>query len=212
VEAIPDNSDSRTALPGLGLVPNTRAAIGEKGLEDLPIDAVLCGVQVQSPADTARRLVALWELLAPEHEDPKTALDRSWRLLAQHAVSGTIQAGGRFRSEATNIVFEHPGLIDLAGFEYEELSPSMGGFAGAFAELFERVRSNHTKETGAVSAARVVDYLKRSASKSPTRKQYVSKFVEMYNASEDEATLAFKAAVEQGRLEYTAGRLRKPLD
>jgi len=74
-----------------GLVPHSRGAIGAKDLEQLPIDAVLCGVQVQGPAATARRVVALWELLAPEHDDPTDALERGWRLLAQHAVSGTIK-------------------------------------------------------------------------------------------------------------------------
>lgn len=191
-----------------GLVPHSRGAIGDKGLEQLSIDAVLCGVQVQSPAETARRVVAFWELLAPEHDDPAEALERGWRLLAQHAVSGTIQAAGRFRTGATNIVFERPGLVELAGFECERLSPSMDGFAGAFARAFAEARERFERRRRPVRAAKVVRYLERTPSKSPTRAQYLSKFSEVHGATEREATRAFEAAVEAGMVEYVAGVLR----
>ncbi len=191
-----------------GIVPHSRAAIGDKGLEDLSMDAVLCGIQVQSPADTARRLVELWGLLASNHTDPTAALETSWRLLAQHAVSGTIQAAGRFRTSATNIVFERPELIELAGFEYERLSVSMEGFAGEFAQRFEKVRARYEHQRDTVRAARIVRYLERTPSKAPTRKQYYSKYCEVHDATHEEATRAFKLAAEEGTVEYVAGQLR----
>jgi len=191
-----------------GLVPHSRGAIGAKDLEQLPIDAVLCGVQVQGPAATARRVVALWELLAPEHDDPTDALERGWRLLAQHAVSGTIQAAGRFRTDAPNIVFERPELVELAGFECEPLSPSMDGFAGALADRIEATRTGYEHRRRVIRAVKVVAYLRREASKSPTRAQYLSMFKVVHGATDAEATRAFEAAVEAGRLEYAAGTLR----
>ena|GEM_PF-3815244 len=207
---LPDGRGGTSFVPGL--VPHTRGAIGDKGLEDLPIDAVLCGVQVQGPADTARRLVELWELLAPDHEDPTAALERSWRLLAQHALSGTIQAAGRFRPEATNIVFERPELVELAGFEYELLSQSMGGFAGEFTRAFGKLKADYERRRDAIRATRVVEYLERTPSNSPTRNQYLSKYREMYDATEQEATRAFEAAVESKKVEYSGGMLRAVSD
>lgn len=194
-----------------GLVPNSRGAIGEKDLESLEIDSVLCGIQVQGPAETARRLVELWELLAPDHEDPTAVLEKGWRLLAQLTVSGTIQAGGRFHTDATNIVFERPELLELAGFEWEPLTPSMDGFAGAFAEKFECLRDGFEHRRDATRAAKVVRYLEETPSKAPTRSQFLSTFQEVYDATDREATLAFGAAAEEGKVEYVAGRLRTPV-
>jgi len=208
VETIEFQGEKDGAEKQAGLVPHSRGAIGDKELENLPIDAVLCGVQVQGPADTARRLVTVWEQLAPAHEDPTAALERGWRLLAQHAVSGTIQAAGRFRTDAVNIIFERPGLIELAGFEHERLSPSMSGFPGEFAQLFESVRRNHQRQREAGRATRVVGYLERQESKAPTKEQYLSKFCEVYDATNSEATQAFEAAAEAGKLEHVAGMLR----
>lgn len=191
-----------------GIVPHSRAAIGDKGLEDLSIDTVLCGIQVQSPADTARRLVELWGMLASSHSDPAAALETSWRLLAQHAVSGTIQAAGRFRTSATNIVFERPELIELAGFKYETLSPSMEGFAGAFARSFKETKARYERSRDTAQAVRIVRYLEDTPSKSPIQKQFCSKYGEVHNATTEEATRAFKAAAEAGRVKFTGGVLR----
>ena len=191
-----------------GLVPNSRGAIGDKGLEDLPIDAVLCGVQVQSPSATARRLVSLWELLAADHDDPAEALQTGWRLLAQHAVSATIQAAGRFRTEATNVLFERPELVELAGFECDRLSPLMDGFAGALAREIERAKAEYRRRSDPVRVAKVVRHLERTDSKAPTRAQYLSAFRDAYDATEQEATQAFEAASDTGKVKYVAGRLR----
>jgi hypothetical protein len=207
---LPDGRGGTGSAPGL--VPHSRGAIGDKGLEDIPMNAVLCGVQVQGPADTARRLVELWELVAPEHDDPTAALNRSWRLLAQHALSGTIQAAGRFRTDATNVIFERPELIELAGFECEGLSPAMDGFAGALARRFEELRTDHERKRDAVRAARVVGYLEDSPSKAPTRDQYCSKFQGIYDATERDALRAFEAAAEAERVEYRADTLRTRSD
>lgn len=207
---LPEGRDRTSSQ--VGLVPHSRGAIGDKGLENLSIDAVLCGVQAQSPADTARLVVDLWEFLAPEHDDPATALERGWRILAQHVVSGTIQAAGRFQTNAINIIFERPELIELAGFEYEHLSPSMDGFAGTFATGLEEMRSRFTRQRDGIRAARIVAYLEESSSKAPTRAQYLSKFREVYNGTEQKATQAFEAAVEAGRVEYTSGMLRSASD
>jgi len=203
---VPDGKGSTTTTDGL--VPHSRAAIGAKDLESLPIDAVICGVQVQSPADTAKRLISFWELLAPEHDDPTEVLEKSWRLLAQHTVSGTIQAAGRFRTEAVNIVFERPELLELAGFECEDLSPDMDGFAGSFARIFRDVAAAHKREKDAVRATKVVRYLEENPSKAPTQDQFLSSFCEMYQADVSEATEAFRTAVDAGRIEYRASRLR----
>ncbi|QAU12833.1 hypothetical protein EKH57_08890 [Halorubrum sp. BOL3-1] len=191
-----------------GLVPNSRGAIGDMGLEDLPIDAVLCGVQVQSPSATARRLVSFWELLAADHDDPTEALQAGWRLLAQHAVSGTIQAAGRFRPEATNIVFERPELVELAGFECDRLSASMGGFAGALAREIEQAQSEYRRRRAPVRAAKVVGHLEQADSKAPTKNQYLSKYQDVYGADEAEATEAAFLAAEDGRIEFGAGTFR----
>jgi hypothetical protein len=203
---IPDGSGGTTTTPGL--VPHSRAAIGEKNLESLDIDAVLCGVQVQSPARTARRLIAYWELLAPRASDAVEALSQGWRLLAQHALAGTIQAAGRFRVSATNVIFERPGLVELAGYEYSPLSRATGGFPGALAERFGTTEERFRRSRDAVRAKRIVGYLRDHESKEPTRKQYLSKFAEVYDATEAQATEAFVTAKERGELEYVAGRLR----
>jgi hypothetical protein len=203
---LPDHEGGTERLTGL--VPNSRGAIGDKGLEDLPIDAVLCGVQVQSPSATARRLVSLWELLAADHDDPAEALQASWRLLAQHAVSATVQAAGRFRTEATNILFERQELVELAGFECDHLSASMDGFAGALGREIEQAQSEYRRRHAPVRVAKVVRHLEQTESKAPTRKQYLSTFRDAYGATEQEATEAFEAAADADRVEYAAGTLR----
>lgn len=203
---LPDGSGGTTDRNGL--VPNSQAAIGEKSLEALAIDAVLCGVQVQSPADTARRLIAYWELLAPGAADATGALEQSWRLLAQHALAGTIQAAGRFRTSATNIVLERPGIVELAGYESDPLASTMEGFPGAFARGFEALSDGFQRNRAVVRAKRIVRYLDEHDSKQPTRAQFLSKFTEVYDATKAQATEAFVAANEEGAVEYVAGRLR----
>lgn len=184
-----------------GLVPNSRGAIGEKGLESMDIDTVACGVQVQSPAPTARRLVQWWEMLAPRRDDPAEVLEASWRLLAQHAVSGTIQAGGRFDWDAVNLVFERPGLFELAGFEVGEATPDSPGFAGEFCRLFERRRDEWADGRAAVRVAKIIGYLEGAERKSPTVRQTVGEFQRVYNADEQEARGAVIAASERGKIE-----------
>ncbi len=203
---LPDGRGGSRRQPGI--VPHSMAAIGDKGLEELPIDAVLCGVQVQGPADTARRLIELWELLVPDYDDPVEVLETGWGLLAQHAISGTIQAAGRFRTSAMNIVFERSELIELAGFQHERLNPSMEGFAGKFAQLFRETESEYERSVDVIRAARIVGRLEKNASKAPTRAQYTSTFKEAYNSTDEAATLAVKRAIGAGKVDYVNGTLR----
>lgn len=203
---LPDGVGGETTSPGL--VPNSRAAIGEKDLEALDIDAVLCGVQVQSPAQTAKRLIAYWELLAGQVDTTEAALESGWRLLAQHAISGTIQAAGRFPVSAPNILFERGDLVELAGFKHIPMTPHTGGFAGAFTSRFTETRETYERERATVRAKRTVRYLDENQTKQPTQAQYLSKFAEMYDADEEAATDAFLAAKDAGQLEYVSGRLR----
>lgn len=204
---LPDGQGGLRNQPGI--IPNSRAAIGDKDLENLPIDAVLCGVQVQGPADTARRLIGLWDLLAPEYDDPAEVLENSWRLLAQHAVSGTIQAAGRFRSGAINLVFERPELLELAGFECEPLAPSIDGFVGEFARLLEDHMGRYEDRVRVISALKTVEYLNREPSKAPTSAQFVSIYCKVYDSTPEEATRALEVAAREGEIESLAGRLRR---
>lgn len=186
----------------LGVVPHSRGSIGEKGLEELEIDTVVCGVQVQSPAPTARRLVQWWELLAPRHDDPADVLDKSWRLMAQHAVSGTIQAGGRFDWDATNLVFERPELLRLAGFEARPATPEDDGFAGAYAAAHERKKGSWSDQRDSLRAARVVSYLNDAGGKTASPKQFVGQYTRVYDGADDEgARRALWLASEDGRVE-----------
>lgn len=183
-----------------GIVPNSRGSIGEKGLERMEIDTVMCGVQVQSPAPTARRLVQLWETLAPRHRDPEDALEESWRLLAQHAVSGTIQAGGRFAWDTVNLVFERPSLLRLAGFETAEATPESPGFAGAFCRLLEEERGEWVHERESVRAAKVVRYLASTDGKAASINQSVGGYKRVYDADENTARRALRRAINDGRI------------
>jgi len=183
---------------GYGLVPNSKGAIGEKELESMAIDTVACGVQVQSPAPTARMLVQWWEMLAPRREDPVSVLETSWRLLAQHAVSGTIQAGGRFDWDAVNLVFERPGLVELAGFECETATAASPGFAGAFCRAYEEVHGSWSDRRCGARAARVVRYLDRTDGRTPSPTQTVNEFARIYGTDEDSARDAVRLAIEDG--------------
>lgn len=184
-----------------GVVPNSRGAVGEKGLEQLDIDTVLCGVQVQGPAPTARRLVQWWEMMAPRHSDPADVLDKSWRLLAQHAVSGTIQAGGRFDWHATNLVFERPELFELAGFECREATRDDPGFAGEFVAMVEDASGEWVDRRDAVRAARVVGYLDGAERKTPSVRQVVGEYRRTYDAGEEQARRAIWLAHDRGKIE-----------
>lgn len=187
---------------GWGVVPNSRGSLGEKDLESLDIDAVLCGVQAQSPAPTARRLVATWETLAPRRDDPAEVLEESWRLLAQHVVSGTIQAGGRFDWDATNLVFERPGLFELAGFDVGVATADSSGFAGAFVRAYEDERSDWEDRRDALRAFKTVRYLEDSDRKRPSPTQFSSEHRRVYGA--DPAPDA-RAGLEAGRIGIEAG-------
>lgn len=183
------------------VVPHSRGSIGEKEYERYGVDTVVCGVQVQSPAPTARRLVLLWEMLAPRASGPDEVLDTSWRLLAQHAVSGTIQAGGRFDWDAENLVMERPGLFELAGFDVAVASPGDPGFAGAFARAAEREEAAWSADRDAVRARKTVDYLEEQPRKSPTVRQTLSEYARVYDATEAEARRALFLAGERGAIE-----------
>ncbi|EJN60459.1 hypothetical protein HSB1_10620 [Halogranum salarium B-1] len=192
-----------------GLVPNSRAAIGSKNLESLDVSTALCGLQVQSPGSTACRLIALWEMVAPDHERPEEALERCWRLLAQQAVAGTIQAGGRFGSDVTNLVFDHEGMLELAGFEYEVATPNTPGFPGAFVERFEEARQKWETTRDVNQVCRTVKHLAKSAGKSPTPRQYLSTYQQVYaGTDEEDAKKAVEAAVDAGRVRVAGDRLR----
>lgn len=212
VAAVPINSRNARKWGGYPLatdadgepivvVPHSRGSIGEKDFEQYDVDTVACGVQVQSPAPTARRLVLLWEILAPRAGSPGEVLDASWRLLAQHAVSGTIQAGGRFEWDAVNVVFERPDLFELAGFEVEEAGPGDPGFAGAFARAVEREHARWSADRDAVRALKTVDYLEEQARKSPTVRQALSEYARVYDATEAEARRAVYLACDRGKIE-----------
>jgi hypothetical protein len=184
-----------------GVVPHSRGSIGAKELESMDIDCVLCGVQVQSPAPTARRLVQWWEMLAPRYDDPADVLEDSWRLLAQHAVSGTIQAGGRFDWDAVNLVFERPGLLELAGFEHGVAGPESPGFAGEFCRLYEDVDGEWADRRDANRAARVVAYLNKQDRKTASGRQVVGTYQRWYDAGGEAARRALWLAVDRGRVE-----------
>lgn len=183
-----------------GVVPHSRGSIGAKGLEELAVDTVLCGVQVQSPAPTARRLLQWWEMLAPRRDDPAEVLAESWRLLAQHAVSGTIQAGGRFDWGATNLVFERPGLLRLAGFECEPATPDSPGFAGAFCRLHEDTDGEWSDRRDAARAAKSVGYLEDADRKAASAPQAVKTMREWYGMDEQRARRAVWLAAEDDRI------------
>lgn len=193
-----------------GIVPNSRGSIGEKGLESMDIDTVMCGIQVQSPAPTARRLVQWWEMLAPRYDDPSEVLEISWRLLAQHAVSGTIQAGGRFDWDATNLMFERPALFELAGFEVEQATTDSPGFAGAFCRLYEQANGEWADRRSAVRAAKVVGYLENADRKTPSIRQTIGEYQRVYDTDEEQARGAILLASERGRIkaEETAKGVR----
>lgn len=190
-----------------GIVPNSEGAIGEKGLESMDVDTVMCGVQVQSPAPTARRLMQWWEMLAPRTDDPSEVLATSWRLLAQHAVAGTIQAGGRFDWDATNFVFERPGLLELAGFECEMATPDSPGFAGEFVRLYEETDGEWTEAREAVRARKVIGYLRDADRKAPTPKQTIGEYARVYGGGEEQARVALRIA--HGRDEIEAEETAK---
>lgn len=191
-----DNDDEPIAV-----VPHSRGSIGEKEYEQYDVDVVVCGVQVQSPAPTARRLVLLWEMLAPRSETVEEVLDASWRLLAQHAVSGTIQAGGRFDWGAVNFVLERPDLFELAGFEVERASPGDPGFVGELTGYVESAEAAWSADRDATRAKKTVDYLERQERKSPTVRQTLSEYARVYDSTEDEARRALYLAGERGLIE-----------
>jgi len=184
-----------------GVVPNSRGSIGEKGLESMEIDTVVCGVQVQSPAPTARRVIRWWEMLAPRRDSAERVLDETWRLLAQHAVSGTIQAGGRFDWNADNLVFERPELIELAGFEVERAGPGSGGFAGEFCGLYRWAEGEWADKRAANRAKKVVRYLSETDGRAPTPNQTTSEYARIYGTDEPSAASAVRTAAERGLLE-----------
>lgn len=195
--------------PAPGLVPHSRGAVGAKDLEVMDVDAVLCGVQVQSPLDTIYRLISYWEMVAPEHEDPEEALAESWRLLAQHAVSGTIQAGGRFPSDTTNLIFERADLLELAGYEHSEATAEDPGFTGAFVKEFSQLNRQWMREQGVFRAKRVVRSLENDDTKRATSKQFTSRFTTTYEGTTRlDAREAFFAAEENGEMELVSGELR----
>jgi len=196
-----------------GVVPNSRGSIGEKGLEEAPVDTVLCGVQAQSPANTARRLVSWWDMIAPRADGPGEVLDTSWRLLAQHVVSGTIQAGGRFRWDATNLLFERPSLVRLAGFECREATPDDGGFAGALARLHAEADREWADRRAAARAAKTARYLAGADRKTPSTRQMQTEYARIYDTDEKTARRALAEALDRGELAAEAadgGRRYKP--
>lgn len=189
-----------------GIVPNSRGAIGEKGLESMNVDTVLCGVQVQDPASTARRVVRWWELLAPRRSSALHVMQETWRLLAQHAVSGTIQAGGRFRWSATNFVFERPELFELAGFEVRRGTPDDAGFVGEFCALVRDHKLSWERDRTRNRVRKTVRYLTETKSKSPTPRQMVSEYARIYGTTRDEAREALKSSQESGDVKYDGSR------
>ena len=84
----------------------------------------------------------------------------------------------------------------------------MDGFAGSFARIYRDVAAAHKRKQNVARAMKVVRNLIESPSKAPTQDQYLSSFCEMYQADESEATEAFRAADDAGRIEYRASRLR----
>jgi len=185
-----------------GLVPHSRGAVGSKDYESLDVDAVLCGLQAQSPAETARQLVEWWELLAPHRDNPEAVLADSWRLLGQHLVSGTIQAAGRFRPEATTVLFDLPELVELAGYEYELATPDMGGFVGAFVEQFNQEKKEHERRWAIDKARATVEWLHWTEGKSPTKNQFLSKYTQALGVTEQKAKSAMEAALEEEMVIY----------
>ncbi|MXR41243.1 hypothetical protein GRX01_07820 [Halobaculum sp. WSA2] len=194
-----------------GLVPHSRNAIGNKDYEELEIDAVLAGVQVQSPADTARRLIDLWYLLAPRYQTPAEALEESWRMLAQAALSGTIQAAGRFCSEAPTVLFDLPGLVELAGYEFEQASTETDGFPGAFTRAFEERRDQLREDRSVDGVKKSVDHVMEHNSKSPTISQTTSMYERAFGGpTKLSAEDALERALDRGELQLVRGYLRFP--
>ncbi|MFB6252732.1 MAG: hypothetical protein ABEI27_13800 [Halobellus sp.] len=205
--SIPDGSGGTRGVNGL--VPHSRAAVGSKDFEQEEIDAVLCGIQVQSPGETACRLLDFWDMVRADHGNPEDALEESWRLLAQSAVAGTIQAGGRFRQGATNLVFDRGELLELAGFGYERASAESPGFAGELVRRFEELKEPWETQVRANRARKTVEHLVGADSKSPTPNQYLSSFQRAYDEmSEEDAKEGLKTAIDEGRVEYSGDRLR----
>jgi hypothetical protein len=205
--SVPDGSGGTRDVNGL--VPHSRAAVGSKDFEREEVDAVLCGIQVQSPGETACRLLDFWDMVRADHADPEDALKESWRLLAQSAVAGTIQAGGRFHKSAPNLVFDYEGLLELAGFEYERASAESPGFAGELVKRFEEMREDWESQRRAIRARKTVGHLEGADSKSPTPNQYLSSFRRAYDEmGEEDAKEGLRAAVEEGSVEYSGDRLR----
>jgi hypothetical protein len=141
-------------------------------------------------------------MLAPRHRDPGEALARSWRLLAQHAVAGTIQAGGRFDWDATNLVFERPGLFELAGFRVREARPDDPGLAGAFAAEVDRLETEWRADRDAVRAKRAAGYLRRAEGKSATINQCVAYLRDAHGLDDGDARALLSEAGENGHLRY----------
>lgn len=212
VRTLPVPDGSGNEKDAAGLVPHGRGAVGSKDFEDLPVDAVLCGLQAQPPADTARRVVEWWDLLAARRNDPEAVLAESWRLLAQHLVSGTIQAAGRFRPEATTILFDLPELVELAGYEYETAVHSLDGFAGAFATKFEQRKEEDETRQAVFWAMHTVEWLEQTDSKSPSENQVLSTYVQAYDVTEEEAEDALEAALQAEKLSYNNGFFRTSED
>jgi len=84
----------------------------------------------------------------------------------------------------------------------------MDGFAGSFARIYRDIAAAHKRKQDIVRATKVVRYLEENPSKAPTQDQFLSSFCEMYQVDESEATEAFRTAVDAGRIEYRASRLR----
>lgn len=205
--SVPDGSRGNKQVKGL--VPHSRAAVGSKDFEQEEVDAVLCGIQVQSPDETAYHLLDLWDMVRADHADPEDALEESWRLLAQSAVAGTIQAGGRFRWGAPNLVFDRGGLLELAGFEYERASAESPGFAGKLVGRFEEMQEDWRSQRRAIRARKTVGHLEGADSKSPTPNQYLSSFRRAYDGmGEEDAKEGLRTAVEEGSVEYSGDLLR----
>jgi hypothetical protein len=189
-------------------VPNSRGAHGSKDYEGLEVDAVLCGCQVQSPGETASLLVEWWDLLAPRYEDASEALDASCQLLAQRAVSPTIQAAGRFRQQATTVLFERSDLVELAGFEHKEATADMDGFVGALERRFLWAKEEYQRRMQVLNCRRVVGHLEKSEENNPTERQCLSKYMRGFDATEEEAAEALKVALDEGVVEYVAEQRR----
>ncbi|MDZ7688400.1 MAG: hypothetical protein U5J64_06710 [Halobacteriales archaeon] len=203
---VPDGDGGTREVPFL--VPNSRGAHGSKDLEKMPVDVALCGCQVQSPAETAKIVTDWWSMLAPHYDDPSETLSACWRLLAQRAVSPTLQAAGRFRGEATALLFEIQELVELAGFEHSEAEPEMCGFVGEFEQRFDEAERRYRRTKMRNGALGVVKALEEDESKSPTESQCLSVYKKRYDATKEEAAEAFTVALEEGAVEYVAAQRR----